>query len=160
MKKFWSVLLISFFSLYANAQEIISLKFDQLNTKIRKENPEQIKVVNFWATWCKPCIEELPLFESLLQDFKDENVKVLLVSLDMEAERAEKYKNKKGLQSEVVFLDEVDHNAWIDQISPEWSGAIPATLVVLPNGTERFYEKQFASQKELYHTIKSISQLN
>lgn len=160
MKNFSFYLIFFLIALCAKAQEVPSLKFDALNTKIRKEHPEQIKVINFWATWCKPCIEELPYFESLQKDFQDQNVQVLLVSLDMELERATKYKDKKNLQSEVVYLDEVDHNAWIDKISPEWSGAIPATLIVLPDGTEKFYEKQFASKEELYQEIKSIAQLN
>jgi len=138
--------------LAVQAQQIESYTFESLNQKIQEESREQVVLVNFWATWCKPCIQELPYFESLNHDKRETKLKVLLVSLDMEKERAENYAQKKQLESEVLYLDEVDFNRWIDQISPDWSGAIPATLMIAPGGREAFYEGSF-SKEELYNTV-------
>jgi thiol-disulfide isomerase/thioredoxin len=149
------ITLIAFWGLfglntYAQEQEIKTYSFSSLDEKIQQERQKQVVLVNFWATWCKPCIEELPYFEALGKDMQD--VKVMLVSLDMEKERAEKYAQKKQLQAEVLYLDEVDFNSWIDQISPDWSGAIPATLMVAPEGQQAFFEGSF-TQDELYETV-------
>ena len=146
---FWG---LSGLNTYAHAQEqeIKTYSFSSLDEKIQQERQKQVVLVNFWATWCKPCIEELPYFEALGKDMQD--VKVMLVSLDMEKERAEKYAQKKQLQAEVLYLDEVDFNSWIDQISPDWSGAIPATLMVAPEGQQAFFEGSF-TQDELYETV-------
>ncbi len=107
---------------------------------------EGVHVVNFWATWCKPCIEELPAFEQLHQVYKDKGVHVVLVSLDtpdrFESGKLEAFVGKKGYTAEVIWMSEVDFNAWIPKVDPAWSGAIPATLMV-GNGTRRFDEKSF-----------------
>jgi thiol-disulfide isomerase/thioredoxin len=128
------------------AQEIPVLSFEELNERIRSNKTSEVLVVNFWATWCKPCIKELPYFDSLQSSYSIDKVKVMLVSLDMNVETAEKYRTRKTIKSEVAFLDEVDHNAWIDKISPEWSGAIPATLFVVNSGQEYFHEGELSGE--------------
>lgn len=93
---------------------------------------DQIQVINFWATWCAPCLKELPLFEKLHDDRKD--VHVLLVSLDLDldpnVQKVRNFVTRKKIRSEVIILDEQDPNSWIDKIDKSWSGAIPATLVI------------------------------
>ncbi|MCE3258739.1 MAG: thioredoxin [Bacteroidetes bacterium] len=95
-------------------------------------------VVNFWATWCKPCIQELPAFDSLT-DLK-QNVKVLLVSLDFKEDiktKVDPFLKKHRIVSECVLLDEVNGNDYINKISTNWSGAIPGTL--FKNKETRFF---------------------
>ncbi|MEK6482340.1 TlpA disulfide reductase family protein [Catalinimonas sp. 4WD22] len=137
----------------ANAQDIPSYSFEELEDRINAESKNQPLVVNFWATWCAPCIKELPHFESLRKDYQADEIKVLLVSLDMDKDKALKFKEKKQLQSDVAYLDEVDFNQWIDKISPDWSGAIPATLMISPSGDRSFHEGEF-SKEELYEQVK------
>lgn len=108
-----------------------------------------IYVVNFWATWCAPCVKELPHFEKLNSENK--NVKVVLVSLDFKNQFETKLlpflKNKK-INSEVVFLTDKDYNTWLPIVSKDWSGSIPATLII-KNGKKTFVEKIFSSYEEL-----------
>ncbi|MEM9834421.1 MAG: TlpA disulfide reductase family protein [Bacteroidota bacterium] len=140
------------------AQEIEELSFEELNKRIRSDNETEVLVVNFWATWCKPCVKELPYFDSLQAHYPTKKVKVVLVSLDIEAEAAKKYRERKNIQSEVVYLDEVDHNAWIDRISSDWSGAIPATLFVDNSGQEQFHEGEL-SDEALFSQVNQILNL-
>ncbi|MCR9183115.1 MAG: redoxin domain-containing protein [Flavobacteriaceae bacterium] len=108
-------------------------------------NDEKTYVVNFWATWCKPCIKELPYFEELGDKYKDVGVEVILVSLDF-PENIESHVlpfiERHNLKSKVVLLDDVDSNRWIPLVSEEWSGAIPATVIYNKNG-RKFYERTF-----------------
>ncbi|WP_222983596.1 TlpA family protein disulfide reductase [Flagellimonas meishanensis] len=102
-------------------------------------------IINFWATWCKPCIEEMPHFERINAEQQENNVEVILVSLDMPSmwkTRLEPYVESKGIQSRVVILDDPKQNDWIPKISEEWGGGIPATLIYNKN-KKSFYERSF-----------------
>ena len=114
-------------------------------------------VVNFWATWCLPCIKELPYFESLNTDYKDRDVEVILVSLDFPKDYNKKLKNfvlKRNLKSKIVALDDVDSNRWIPKVNADWSGAIPATLIFNKNKST-FYERSF-NYDELQTEVKQF----
>ncbi|MBC7488256.1 MAG: TlpA family protein disulfide reductase [Cytophagaceae bacterium] len=120
---------------------------------------DKIKVINFWATWCKPCMDELPYFEQIHEEYKDKNIEVLLVSLD-QASMKDKVKaslKKNNVTAKAVLLDEVDFNKWINLVDTTWSGSIPATLIISKNNTSKtFYERQFTKQQleELIHSLK------
>lgn len=124
--------------------EIATYNYESLKPLLEK-NDDKTYVVNFWATWCAPCVKELPAFEKLQADYKAQNVEVLLVSLDfptqVQSHLIPFIKDKK-LKSKVVLLDDPDQNTWIPKINEKWSGAIPATLIY--NKDKRsFYEQSF-----------------
>ncbi|WP_442267143.1 TlpA disulfide reductase family protein [Tenacibaculum sp. ZS6-P6] len=128
------------------ANEVVKvLNYDQLKPMLEKKD-DKIHVINFWATWCKPCVEELPAFERLNEEYKDKNVELLLVSLDfpnqIESELLPFIKEHQ-LKPEVVVLDDPDQDKWINGISTEWSGAIPATIIY-KNNKRAFYEQSFS----------------
>lgn len=134
---------------YKNYDQIAHL-FEQAN--------DTTYVVNFWATWCKPCVEELPFFEQMTEKHQNEKVQVLLVSLDFKKQLESKLKpflEEKTLQSEVVAFIDGKYNNWIDNISPDWSGAIPATLIY--NKTKRtFFEGNFPTYLELEERLQMV----
>jgi len=112
-------------------------------------------VVNFWATWCAPCVKELPHFEQLNSENK--KVKVVLVSLDFKNQYEAKllpFLKKKAIKSEVVLLTDKDYNTWLPAVDKDWSGSIPATLII-KNGKKVFVEKMFASYEELNQYVNS-----
>lgn len=125
------------------AQDIPLIKADQIG-RWKTATSDTVFVINFWATWCKPCVEELPAFEKITEKFAGRPVQVVLVSTDFKRNldnRVRPFVAKKKLRSRVVFMDEPNPNAWINSVSPEWSGAIPATLIVSKKrGVERFFE--------------------
>ena len=120
------------------------LKLSRLQELIQNEK-EQIQVINFWATWCAPCIKELPLFEKLNLNRKDVHVRLVSMDLDLDpdVEKVRKFVVRKKIQSEVLILDETNPNQWIDKLEKSWSGALPATLFVNnKTGKRKFVEKE------------------
>ena len=133
---------------------LLVYNFEKLEPILNFED-DKIYVINFWATWCAPCIKELPYFEQLNAEYKDNNVEVVLVSLDFPKQFESKLKpfiEKHNLKSKIIALDDVDSNKWIPKISKEWSGAIPATLIY-SSKNRQFYEQSF-NFDELVTTLK------
>ncbi|CCH54388.1 redoxin domain-containing protein [Fibrisoma limi BUZ 3] len=129
---FLAVWLVCSVCLPARGQSVAVIKLAQLGPLLNKTD-DTLRVVNFWATWCAPCVKELPQFEAVRQKYADRKLSVLLVNLDEPDALETKVKpfvKKRNLRSRVVLLDEPDQNAWIEKIAPEWSGALPMTLVV------------------------------
>lgn len=125
-----------------------SYTFSGLEHFLKKDN-DTTYVVNFWATWCVPCVEELPHFEKLNANYKDKKVKVLLVSTDfpkMAESKLLPFIKNNNLKSEVVLLNDPDANSWINKVDPTWSGAIPAT-VIYKKEKRQFYEKAFTYEE-------------
>lgn len=133
------------FSGAASAQKASVVKFNALQNLIESSD-KRIKVINFWATWCAPCIKELPLFEALNAS-QPEGVEVTLINLDF-ADKIDKVNSflvRKNMKAKVLLLDEVDYNKWIDKVDKSWSGAMPATLIVNSStGKRRFVERELA----------------
>lgn len=157
IKLTFSLLILFLFFGQAKTQVPV-VDFNGLEPYLHKQN-DTTYVVNFWATWCVPCVKELPAFEKLNEVYGNEKVKVLMVSLDFIKYYDSKllpFIGERNLKSEVILLNDPKSNRWIDKVSPEWSGAIPATLIY--NKDKRtFYEQSFTSEsleKELLKHIK------
>jgi len=109
------------------------------------QNNEKVYVINFWATWCRPCVKEMPAFNKLYDQYNHKNVEIILVSLDFGENlptRIDRFKNTHQIKSNIVILDDPDSNSWIEKVDKTWSGAIPATLIY--NKDKRaFYEQSF-----------------
>jgi thiol-disulfide isomerase/thioredoxin len=128
-----------------SAQQVNAIKITDLEKRIQNSS-DTTYIVNFWATWCVPCVKELPDFDSINNSFIDKKVKVLLVSLDFKEDMDIKLKPflvSKKIKSEVLLLDETNANYFIPKVSSLWTGAIPATLIKNNNKKyEAFYEKK------------------
>lgn len=159
MKKYIFLLLLTIIALNLNAQ-VKLLTLNELEQRITK-GKDTTFVVNFWATWCGPCIEELPSFEKLQADYKNKPFKVILMSLDFKSKLKSvviPFVQKQKLQTEVYVINETDQQAFIDRVDPKWSGSIPATLFFNKQKQIRvFYERPFASYKELTNKIESLN---
>ena len=135
-------------------RQITSVKtytYSELKPLLEKKDGKTY-IVNFWATWCAPCVKELPYFEKINQEYSDKNVEVLLVSLDFPKQVEKKlipFINKRKLKSEVVLLDTENNDIWMKAIDKSWTGAIPATIIYNKND-RKFYERSFD-----YKTLES-----
>lgn len=132
------------------------VNFEEFESYLKKDD-NTVYVINFWATWCAPCVKELPYFEEINQNYIDNNVKVLLVSLDFPHVYEKKLKPfilKNKLKSKVIALDDVDANSWIPKVNEKWAGSIPATIIY-KNNKSKFFERSF-SYEELEHEVKEF----
>lgn len=132
----------------ADGVSVNAYDFNGLEHFLKKQN-DTTYVVNFWATWCVPCVEELPHFEKLNEKYKEDKVKVMLVSLDMSKQVESKllpFIKERQLKSEVLFLQDPDQNAWLPKVDSTWSGAIPAT-VIYNKDKRKFFEQSFTYEE-------------
>lgn len=134
----------------AFGQEPRIIKWNELD-RLMQSTSDTTYIINFWATWCAPCVKELPHFEKLAAENKNSKVKVILVSLDFKRQfetRLIPFVTENKIQSEVLLLDEPDHNLWIDKVDPSWNGSIPATLILDNKNKKRnFYEQEFTYEE-------------
>lgn len=162
MKKLILFIFLAFCVHFIHAQDFpfkIYKGFDSFEKEVLQSHNDTTYVVNFWATWCAPCVKELPYFEEVTERMNDEKVKVILVSLDFPKHYQKKlvpFIKKHDLKSEVVVLDDSRPNDWIDKVDPSWSGAIPIT-VFYQDQDRKFYEREFHNYQELKSIIESFN---
>ena len=140
-----------------DAQTASVIKWSSVEQLLHKKS-DTTYVINFWATWCKPCVEELPYFLEQEKMLSSKPVKFYFISLDFKRDintRLIPFLEKQNITSSVYLLDEPDYNFWIDKVDSTWGGAIPATLIYNHALNKRtFYEKEF-TLIELEKTLKT-----
>ena len=147
----------------AGGQAIKSVKITDLENIITGSKTPLI--VNMWATWCMPCIEEIPYFIKEVDKHNasvksaSDSILLLLVSVDFkEAFPAAigSFARKRKFTAPIVWLDETQADYFCPKIDPQWSGAIPATLFINhKSGYRKFFEEQL-SHEELKKEIMAI----
>ena len=149
--------LLSLFSCNKASNNTIEVvDFDGLYSKIDL-SVDKTYVINFWATWCAPCVKELPYFEEVNKQSKDRNIEVILVSLDFPSQiesKLQPYLKKNKIKSKVILLDDSKMNTWVPKVHEQWDGGIPATLIV-NNSNYKFYPKPF-EKEELFAEINKL----
>jgi thiol-disulfide isomerase/thioredoxin len=154
------VLLLGLLSLSAAAQPVRVVKLPALQQLLARAG-DTTYVVNFWATWCKPCLEELPYFEQLGARHARDKVKVVLISLDFPSKldtKVRPFVQQHKLASTVWLLNETDPNVFIDQIDPGWSGALPFTLLFNNARQQRTAFEKPLTLAELEAALLKLSQ--
>ncbi len=145
MRSLFTIIFLGFI-VAVKAQPVPQVKADDLVRRIQN-GQDTSYVINFWATWCAPCVKELPYFEEINAEYSGQKVKVILVSLDLKKDadaRLKAFIERRGLKSEVLYLDERDPNVWIPKFTDQWEGVIPATLLYnASKGTKVFRAGSF-----------------
>jgi thiol-disulfide isomerase/thioredoxin len=103
-------------------------------------------IVNFWATFCIPCVKEIPYFQSTVERYKDKGLELVLVSLDRPASypaRIADFVQKQGYTAKILWLNETNANYFCPVVDARWSGGIPSSLFI-NNKTHyrRFFDRQ------------------
>lgn len=149
MKYIWLFAALCF-SYMGHGQTISAYKAEDL-IKRTSASADTVFVINFWATWCGPCVKELPEFNKLYENNKGRPVKFLMVSLDFKGDYQRKlppFIQKKKMKQEVIWLNETNANEFIPKIEPQWQGSIPATLILYGKNEYRsFYEGTITAEK-------------
>ncbi|MBX7127577.1 MAG: TlpA family protein disulfide reductase [Cyclobacteriaceae bacterium] len=140
MKKLLCVLVWMAMVAVAQAQPRL-IKLNELQRLITDE--QRPLVVNFWATWCGPCLKEMPVLEQFAASHPD--VRLVLVSMDMDLDpnpdKVSRFVARKNLQSEVIILDERNPQEWVGRVDKRWKGNLPATIVKGADGKKHFVDR-------------------
>lgn len=142
---------------HAAGQDIPKWKISDLEAYIKNSNKPT--VVNFWATFCKPCIAEIPHFQKRVRQYEKDSVQLLLVSLDMKEmypARIKTFADRFNFTAPIVFLDETNADIFCPRIDGKWSGAIPATLFINNQTGYRKFLEQELSEQEFEAELKSL----
>jgi thiol-disulfide isomerase/thioredoxin len=144
-----SILFFVFATTVSGAQEIPKWKLDDLKAAI--QNAEKPTIFNFWATFCKPCIEEIPYFQQLVKKYDSAGVRLVLVSLDMPElypKKIRAFATKNKITAPITYLDETNADLFCPAVDERWSGAIPASLFINnKTGYRQFFEDQLSKEK-------------
>ena len=145
----------------------VSSGFSQGVQKISKtelasilNNPsDKLHVINFWATWCGPCVTELPDFQKVVNESIGSKVDFLFISLDFPSDAEKKltpFLKKNNYTFKVCLMTETDYNSWIDEVDPGWQGNIPATLFFNRPRKIHHFVAESIDKVQLSQTIQSL----
>ena len=141
-----------------NAQQAPIIKFKDLNSLIQTKT-DTTYVINFWATWCDPCVRELPSFLRLEKELANKKVKFHFVSLDFVRDYESQFLpflSKHSMNNYVYLLDEPDYNSWIDKVDPHWLGSIPTTVIISHHPDSTFFNEGELSYESLSKIVNSL----
>ncbi len=133
----------------AEAQQIPAMSMDEVISSTSAKDTTYI--INFWATWCAPCVQELPEFNSLYKHYEGKPVRVVLVSLDFKEDYPMKlgtFLQRKRILPQVIWLSDTNPNEFVPKVDKSWEGSIPATMIVHPGtGERKFIEGQVTAKQ-------------
>jgi thiol-disulfide isomerase/thioredoxin len=142
------LIILMLISIPSPGQEIPKWKLSDLKKLIHQS--EQPLIINFWATFCKPCLEELPYFQVLADQYKYNGVKLILVSLDLPEDynKIQAFAVKHQINAAIVYLDETNADLFCPAVDKDWSGSIPASLLINnKNAYRKFFEGKISAEK-------------
>lgn len=157
--KFYIIFILISLSFAGYAQKAGLLTLNELEKRLQ-DGSDTTYVINFWATWCSPCIKELPHFDRLQKENQDKPVKVLLISLDLPSRFKKKvipFVKRRKISSEVFLLNEKDQQASVKRLAENWSGALPATAFINRGKDINLFFEQTFTYESLLTTIHSLN---
>ena len=157
MKILILVFCIVIFSLVANAQQIPAYSAEDIIA--HTSNKDTLYIINFWATWCSPCVHELPEFNALQKHYAGMPVKVLLISLDFKEDYPAKlavFLQRKNITPDVAWLSDTDPNTFIPKIDNSWQGSIPATVIVHPGKNFKKFIEGTITERQISRIVDPL----
>lgn len=157
-------LITLFFAINVSAQtKTQSIKiyndFETFEKEVLNVAQSQTTLINFWATWCKPCMEEMPLFLEMYRDKKYSDINFVFVNMDFKKDIATKvnaYVRKEKIMENTVVLNAPKPNQWINKVSEKWSGALPFTLIT-HNGKRATHNGKFHALEEIQELLLKVN---
>ncbi|NJL11901.1 MAG: TlpA family protein disulfide reductase [Microscillaceae bacterium] len=142
-----------------SAQTLQQVKIQTVLDEL-SQSDDTTRVLNLWATWCGPCVKELPHFEEVFQETKGQKVKFILLAVEDSPKTVSAFLSKKGLQAPVWFLDEAHADQWIPRLDPDWGGEIPITIIINQARGQRHFHSGEMTKEALQQAIHHVSSQN
>ncbi len=141
--------------LAATQGPLVDVDGPELMSEIRRSS-EPLIVVNVWATWCGPCVRELPMLFDVEKRFQGK-VRFIFVSADFASQRADAAKllEDKGAKLPCYFKHGKDQ-AFIEALHPDWNGTLPATFVFDREGRRLRFWQGAISEDVLVHGLQPL----
>jgi len=162
MKNFYLISLVFIIFVFntetSEGQQLTQIRIPDLE-KILSSGEDKLLVINFWATWCPPCVKELPHFQKVAKEYNKDKVSFLLVSLDFPSQidsHLKPFLKKNKVALDVVLMMDTDQNEWIDKVDPSWQGNIPVTLMLNNPRKIRKFHSGDMNETELRDMINSL----
>ncbi len=126
--------------------------------KLIQQAKEQVLVINFWATWCSPCVVEFPEFVSIDEKYRDKGVRILAISADDPGEinsAVIPFVKQMKARFEIYVQDVEDPQEMIDVVNKDWPGTLPATFIFDRQGKMIFQHFGIVDREKLIAAIES-----
>jgi thiol-disulfide isomerase/thioredoxin len=135
-------------SKFSTIKEITPIKADQISELVASYSGEKAVLINIWATWCIPCVEEFPHITQVQKEHPDD-LQVVFISADFpeEIDRIHEFLRTNEVDWQTYLKDDRDE-PFINSIWPDWSGAIPATVIYNKDGTNLTFFERSATYEE------------
>ncbi len=136
------------FPIILSGNKVTVVNFEQLQNCAEKKHNDTLYVVNFWATWCEPCVKELPAFQQEDKKYAKRKVKFIFVSMNSPKElgKVQNFTDNQKLEGTLLLLNGGNPNDWIDKVDSSWSGSIPATAMYKSGKKVYFREGDFTPE--------------
>lgn len=157
MKKIVGLLLFAVMGHIARAQEIQVVKLEELKKVYSRPN-DTTYVVNFFATWCGPCVMEIPVLNKFREDTKNSDIQLIMVSLDnsKSLKKLPAWIKKMKILAPVYVLNESADYSWLPYIDKRWQGSIPATMIINVNRNKKAFFETPVEDGQLQFYLKKL----
>ena len=135
--------------------ELKDLDLKSVEALVKNEGTGKLRLINVWATWCGPCVQELPEFINIDRMYRERDFEFITISMDQPDKKGKALERLKKLQASnanYIFTDK-DKYALIEKIDPKWQGALPYTLLVEPGGKIVYGKQGTINSQELKKII-------
>lgn len=123
--------------------EIETIDMEALKKLVSNKESGKLRLVNIWATWCGPCVQELPEFVKIDRMYRERDFEFVTISLDEITKKdkvLERLKKLEAANKNYIYAGKNKYD-FMEAIDPKWQGALPYTILIEPGG-KILYGKQ------------------